>query len=382
MDRDSEPATSHRARMARRVVRIRRRLTRMPWKTLALLLAFAVVNAFRRGINSRLLWEEPVDWIEDMVNITLTGFFVAACVVFAVMTAFDRFPRHGLRRAVALIAAAVISSAVGTLGLAWWEGEVTGMADDIPFVRAFLGSWGRYALLGLLFAWAYAYYRDREEARAAMRQSEVDRAELERRIAESRLMLLQAQIEPHFLFNTLAHVRRLYETDRASARTMLENLRAYLAVALPRMREPIAPLGGELALAEAYLGMQKTRMGRRLDYSVDVPGGLLDVRMPTMIILTLVENAIKHGIAPLREGGSVRISARAANARVTLEVADSGRGFVATSGGGAGLANLRARLAILYGSRATLSLKQNQPRGVSAILTLPDDGAPGIATTT
>jgi signal transduction histidine kinase len=350
----------------------RRRSVATRYKVLVVIAAFCVVNAVRRNANSRLLWEEPDAWVEAIATTAVSGIFVTAAVVFAVMAAFDRLPRRGWPRAAAMIGVVGLSSAVGTLMLLWWETIVVELSD-LTLAVAFPPSWLRYVLLGLLFAWAYTYYRDREQAREAMRQSELDRAELERRLMESRLLVLQAQIEPHFLFNTLAHVKRLYQTDRVSARPMLGNLRAYLAGALPQMREPIARLDREIALAEAYLGMQQTRMGRRLSYAVDVPAELAGARLPTMMVLTLVENAIKHGLSPQREGGSVQISARHDTGQIQIEVADTGRGFVASSGGGAGLANLRSRLAILYGPQATLNLRHNNPRGVAAVLTLPLD---------
>jgi sensor histidine kinase YesM len=127
---------------------------------------------------------------------------------------------------------------------------------------------------------------------------------------EARLLMLQAQIEPHFLFNTLATVRRLYQTDAAAAESMLDNLMRYLAVALPQMRANDSTLGREVALAEAYLGIQQIRMGSRLVVAIDVPGGLREARLPPMMLLTLAENSIKHGLNPLPEGGYIHISAR------------------------------------------------------------------------
>jgi LytS/YehU family sensor histidine kinase len=152
---------------------------------------------------------------------------------------------------------------------------------------------------------------------------------------------------------------------------MLDNLMRYLTVALPQMRANDSTLGRETALAEAYLGIQQIRMGSRLSCAVDVPDALRDARLPPMMLLTLAENAIKHGLNPLPEGGSLRICARVEGGELRLEVADSGQGFVKTSGGGTGLSNIRARLSGMYGPGAQLRLGLNEPRGVTATIALP-----------
>jgi LytS/YehU family sensor histidine kinase len=183
--------------------------------------------------------------------------------------------------------------------------------------------------------------------------------------------VLQAQIEPHFLFNTLANVRRLYDTDPAAGEAMLDNLMRYLKVALPQMRASESTLGREADLCESYLAIQRIRMGSRLAVAIDVPTALRDASVPPMLVLTLVENAIKHGVGPQREGGSVHLTARRDGARLVLAVADSGQGFVRSSGAGTGLANTRARLAALHGDAAALALGFNEPHGVVATIVLP-----------
>jgi LytS/YehU family sensor histidine kinase len=185
--------------------------------------------------------------------------------------------------------------------------------------------------------------------------------------------VLEAQIEPHFLFNTLANVKRLYEIDPANGARMLQNLKAYLAVALPQMRENASTLGREMAHVTAYLDIQKIRMGRRLAFAIDLPESLRDARMPALMLLTLVENAIKHGLNPLREGGAITIRAARQGDRLQVAISDTGRGFVQTSGGGTGLANIRARLTALYGNRASLALAQNAPHGITATIEIPLD---------
>jgi LytS/YehU family sensor histidine kinase len=166
-------------------------------------------------------------------------------------------------------------------------------------------------------------------------------------------------------------VRRLYQTDRAAAASMLDNLMRYLTVALPQMRIADSTLGRETALAEAYLNIQRIRMGRRLSFAIDVAPELAEAKLPAMMLLTLTENAIKHGLNPLLQGGFIRISARIEAQQLRVQVADSGQGFQRTAGGGTGLANIRARLAAVYGRAAQLSIARNNPRGVSATIALP-----------
>ena len=199
-----------------------------------------------------------------------------------------------------------------------------------------------------------------------------EKAELERQLAEAKLAALSAQIEPHFLFNTLASIQYLVRNDAKKAGEMTSDLIRYLRLALPRMRQTTARLSDELELVRAYLGVMKIRMGERLTFSIDSPAELGDLHIPTMTLITLVENAIKHGLEQKPDGGIINLLVIREPQGLRLEVADTGGGFsTATSGTGIGLANIRERLNTLYGSRARLDLEANQPSGVKAILTLP-----------
>src|SRR5262249_18319782 len=160
----------------------------------------------------------------------------------------------------------------------------------------------------------------------------------------------------HFLFNTLATVRRLARVDRAAATSMLADLERYFSITLAQRAATTASLAEEAELVDAYLRIHRIRMGERLSYSVRLPVDLRDARLPPMMLLTLVENAIKHGIDPLVEGGCVDISAERRDATLHVEVADNGRGLVSMEGTGNGLANIRERLSMLYGARAALAL--------------------------
>jgi len=212
--------------------------------------------------------------------------------------------------------------------------------------------------------------------RAELHAAEVSRAELageelKASSAEARLQALQAQVEPHFLFNTLAHVKWLYRRDPANGRRMLDRLVDYLRAALPRVRQPTTTLAEELQLAHAYLDIQQLRIGGRLGFTIEVPDEIAQLRFPPLMLLTLVENAIKHGIAPQTGGGTIAIRARVDGHVLRIEVRDTGAGLREASGRGMGLSNVRARLAALFGTGARLVIEPNVPRGVVAAIEIP-----------
>jgi len=206
----------------------------------------------------------------------------------------------------------------------------------------------------------------------SLRRGEQEQA---RQLDAARAALLQAQVEPHFLFNTLAHLRRLAHTDATAARAMLADLRRYLAAALPELRQAEVPLARELELVAAFLALHQRRIGpERLALRYEVAPGLGDVIVPSTCLLTLAENAIKHGIGPQVEGGEICVRAERDPDEpdlLRLEVADTGVGMGSSSGSGTGLATLRARLASAYGTAARLSLHLNQPHGLIARVQLP-----------
>jgi signal transduction histidine kinase len=196
---------------------------------------------------------------------------------------------------------------------------------------------------------------------------------LRRQLAEAQLKTMQAQIEPHFLFNTLASVDYLIETDPGRASRMQKNLIQYLRSALPQMREDSSTLARELDQCRAYLEILRMRMEERLQFTVNVPQGLLDARFPPMMLLTLVENSIKHGLEPKPEGGAVAISAGVAAGVLHVTVADTGLGLGAAGRGGTGvgLANLRERLRAMYGAAGRLTIEQGSAGGTIATIELP-----------
>ncbi len=216
------------------------------------------------------------------------------------------------------------------------------------------------------------------EVKAAQATETAEAEQLKRQVVEARMAAMQAQVEPHFLFNTLASIDHLIETDPARASTMQKNLIALLRASMPTMREAggtggAHDLGREMAVITPYLEILKVRMEDRLATEIDVPEGLRSAAFPPMMIQSLVENAIKHGLEPKPEGGRLSVKAQIVHGKLAVTVSDSGVGFgrAATAGTGIGLTNIRERLALLYGAKAALAVAQNPGGGTQATITVP-----------
>jgi signal transduction histidine kinase len=218
-----------------------------------------------------------------------------------------------------------------------------------------------------------ALYRERDaQARNQALQFALEKSTLEKQALDAELKLLHAQIKPHFLFNTLGNVQALVESGSPRAATVLQHLITYLGSAMPRLADSAATLGNEVALVRAYLELMRMRMPDRLEFAIDVPPALGGLRFPSMALLTLVENAVQHGIDPCETGGRIDVSAAPrADGGVEIAVVDSGVGLDAKAAPGTGLANLRSRLAAFYGAGARLELAANAPRGVVARIVVP-----------
>ena len=214
--------------------------------------------------------------------------------------------------------------------------------------------------------------RIERETQAARQQEQI--AAAGRMLAEARLRALQAQIEPHFLYNTLANVVSLIDTQPAQARRMLERFIDYLRASLAASRAESATLGGELDLVRAYLDVLGVRMGARLRYRIEADSDTRQLPIAPMLLQPLVENAIMHGIEPKMEGGEVLVRAQVIDDALCVEVSDSGMGLghaPPRPGGGVGLSNLRERVRQLHGPTAQLQLIENQACGVTSRLLLP-----------
>jgi glucose-6-phosphate-specific signal transduction histidine kinase len=233
-------------------------------------------------------------------------------------------------------------------------------------------------MIGMLFGpWIAltAMLRQREAfARGQALAFALERSELERQALDARMRLLQSQVQPHFLFNTLANVQALVDAGSPLASNVLRALIAYLRAAVPRLNDPLTSLGQELQLVRAYLDLMHMRMPDRLQYTIDADEAALELRCPPLTLLTLVENAVRHGIDPSEEGGRIEINVRLWGQRCQVRVSDTGVGLQATGQGlGTGLVTLRERLQLAFDGDAQLRLSALEPHGVCAELDFPAD---------
>lgn len=356
------------------------------------------LQAFRRVCNLRMVAVVYYFCLLHAVSRTLTWFGSESMGGWGWNDFYDlvRFSRQSLLTGLSLLV--VVALAEALLALRQWKPAAAWTIQGLAVaVGASFGTWARYyivhlekegndisaawvistiAIWTLLGGLGYALLRlarASRDSREQLGRLARERDALAAQQTEAQLSALNAQIEPHFLFNTLANVKRLYETHPERGRNMLVALIAYLRAALPGMRRHESTLADELELVRHYLAILQMRMGDRLSFDIDSPPELLSTRLPTLVLPTLVENAIKHGLSPLPEGGRIEIRAdHASDGGLVVEVADNGQGFGTASGGaGVGLANTRARLAARFGDAATLELEAVQPRGVVARVRLP-----------
>ncbi|MEP7061263.1 MAG: histidine kinase [Betaproteobacteria bacterium] len=295
-------------------------------------------------------------------------------LVLLVADAASRAARRWVRTLLALLAIVAGATAGRLLLIAYYDFPWT----DI-FERDFSSDIIYWTAIAAGVITIHTVQKGLADASHALHRSEVDQLQLSKQMLEARLQVLRAQIEPHFLFNALANAKRLCQTDVGRGLTMLEHLLRYLRAALPKMRGESSTLGEEVDLVTSYLAVLQIRMGNRLRHRVEVASRLQSHPFPPMMLLTLVENSIKHGIAPASNGGAISVLATAAGEFLEVTVADTGVGFGAapTAGTGVGLSNTRDRLAALHGSAGELRLASNEPHGVLATIRLPlhDAGA-------
>lgn len=279
--------------------------------------------------------------------------------------------------------------------LSRWVAQLLGVALVMPLTMFFIYYWttpdgapafwtvqdrlegfAGLSFLGVLFApWValIALVRQKDVlVRDQALKLDLQRSEVERLQSESRLRLLQTQVQPHFLFNTLANIRELVQSGSAQAPAVLESLIAYLRAAVPRLDDPVTTLAQELQLVRAYLELMHMRMPDRLQFAFEVDPGAEGLRCPPMTLLTLVENAVRHGIDPGEEGGRIDVRVRVLDGRCLAEVRDTGVGLRGRSEGlGTGLATLRERLQLVFGRDARLGVEPQQPKGVCATVEFP-----------
>ena len=293
----------------------------------------------------------------------------AVLIGFSVNTAFTLLQplleRH-LPPYIAPIPGTVLGLGVGMLLAGLVQGDPT-----FFFLRTSLVVPLFFGVLGFVLFWT----RERLNAmRAQLAQTKSLKLAEEKQHVETQLRLLQAQIEPHFLFNTLSNIAGMIESKPKEAETTLVNLTTLLRSSLKRTRKQIVTLADELEIVCAYLEIQRTRMQDRMRYQINMEPTLESLPLPPLLLQPLVENAIKHGIEPMESGGNITIDISRKGSGVQIRVADTGNGIDpsgVTAGEGTGLKNIRDRLAALYSDEASLHITDNKPQGIIATLTLP-----------
>ena len=331
-------------------------------------LGFAAASGKDVPIGAAQVWR----WYQANVMISLVIGYAIHVLFFASIRLVGRRRLDAMRpwqRTAFYSGVPIVGVAIGwPLALLWVLGvDLHAWAAVVPG-RVVLATALLFALITLVF---HQFFR--------MKTRQI---QAENRATEAQLRLLQAQIEPHFLFNTLANVVSLMDTDTLRAKSMLESFVDYLRASMPAFGRADAAahtLGGELDLVEAYLRIVQTRMEDRLRFSIDVPAELRGVRLPPLTVQPLVENAVVHGLEPTLDGGAVRVTARRVDGAVVVTVADDGAGVdaapgVATprrTGAGTALANIRERLGQTYGRDASLSIAPGGVRGTDATLVIP-----------
>jgi sensor histidine kinase YesM len=330
------------------------------WSTLLLIVA---INT---GIACVLWIDDPRPFWHPLVTAQCYGLAIAYCVNVA--KPWDR--QKPIRTLMLSIAAGALIGVVLVIVLKSYP--LSYVRERAAFF-AFnvLTAWANGLLISLIF---YVKFRE-TRATAALHQAEAERHLLSKQAVEAQLKLMQAQVEPHFLFNTLASVQYLTETDPAQASRLLGHLIGYLRAALPQLRAASTTLGKEAELAREYLSILQMRIGPRLSFTVDVPTELAGQPFPPNLLISLVENAIKHGIEPAAAGGTISVRAHRDADMLIVDVSDTGRGLGPKLGEGVGLSNVRERLAALYGARGRFTLQSNEPRGARATLALPFERA-------
>jgi len=299
---------------------------------------------------------------------------LSATAVFTLLEVWPRYLPRCLQRWVLQVVAVGMCMPV-TMSLIYVLGTPRGAA---PFWEdpGRMSGWTHLTVAGVLLApWTAlaAIVRQKDAfAREQRLAFALERSELERQALEARLHLLQAQVAPHFLFNTLANVQALVDAGSPHASTVLRSLTAYLRAAVPLLDESAATIERELQLVRPYLELMQMRMPDRLQYAINVNPSALKVRCPPMTLLTLVENAVRHGVDPSEEGGRIDVDIARRGERCVVRVTDTGVGLhEAANGLGTGLTTLRERLQLIFGDAAHLRLTNNASGGASVEIDLP-----------
>jgi hypothetical protein len=342
----------------------------------ASVLAIAAVLAVALSLQyvaQPFIWRNwpPDEIFEGWLHVVRHYLVNAMVLALALFLAAKVTTRHRAARIASVGLAAFAGAAAGE-GLARW------MAGDPGSVSDLLAHATRWTVVALAVVAVHALWRRDRAEREALQLESLRQAELEEQLLRARVGALQSQIEPHFLFNTLGTIRRLQRVDPSPGGQLLDQFLDYLERMLAMHGRGSVTLGDEMDLVGGYLAVLGARMHERLRVEIVVPDSLRALPILPWGVATLVENAVKHGIAPLERGGLIRIAARRDGDCLEVSVCDDGAGLATVKSGGAGLglSNVRARLAALHGPRARLVVEGRPEGGVRAVLRVPVDARP------
>jgi signal transduction histidine kinase len=356
-----------------------RRSLRSDLQLVALILSIAAWDASVVLVGEIARKPIAFDWLPRLGHLVLGGLLCVGPGVLAVRLLSPGYPAT-LRGCVRTFAVFVLGSTIGHwLAFRWVYASPSHAMDMVLLPSAVAWSLLTYALGAASIVGAMYWWRRGSVIRQELHRTRVGLLALQADRAEAELMRLRTQVEPHFLFNTVATVVQLVRSDAAAAHRTLARLIDYMSASRAHMRREETTLAEELRLTEGYLEIQRLRMEARLRYAIDVAPDLRGNRIPPAAVLTLVENAIKHGLAPRKCGGALRIAAHREGGWLVVSVADDGVGLRTVSGRGSGLANVRARIQGLYGADAWLRLASAAEGGTTATMRLPAGAPPAAA---
>ncbi len=324
------------------------------------------------GISMLATYPRYAAW-EPIATGLYDAFIVTSVLLLGIVVADACTPSRAPRW-LPYAVVAIVADVVGTAVLLLTEpmvGLYCCWDEPRPADSVFFGAGlGANLVICSLATFGYFHHRRALRRNAALRDAQLGRERLARRAYEARLQAMQARVEPRFLFNTLAQVENLYETDAMQGDRMLDDLIVYLRAALPQLRETTSTLSTEIELVRAYFNIANARLGDSLLLNVALPNDGDDVRFPPMVLLPLIEHAISERLELQKARGSISIDARVTDRNLCLTVADLGARSLGSNGNGA-LQGIRERLAALYGTRASLRLVPGTDRGVRAVIEIP-----------
>ncbi len=321
-----------------------------------LIALFLTSIGFGRGLLLNFIFSQSI------------GLSICACVMAGEYWFHTPSPVRNTLIAVAVIGIGAVAGSFLASALTGIPLSLILLGESIPLLQLLI--------LGLLFGSIITYFfHSREkmaQARALIQEERIKRLSLEKEGLETRLRLLQAQVEPHFLFNSLSNILSLLDTDIGKGKEMLSDLIRYLRASLSRTRGKTTTLEQEMELIRAYMNIYKVRMGDRLRYRIEIPDHLKARPFPPMLIQPLVENAIRHGLEPKIEGGEISILAEEKKDFLRLVVSDNGMGMDEKTTAGIGLSNIRERLQTLFDGQGQFILEENTPSGLKAMIEVPN----------